>query len=398
MAVLFISYDGLLEPLGQSQVLEYVLGLSKTRQMILVSYEKRSDWGKNMDRERLRKVLDQAGIVWKPLRYHKRPTLLATAYDIFSGFLMSFFLTKKHKVSIVHARSYVPSVVALMLKKTTRIKYVFDMRGFWADERTDGGLWQKGSALYQISKWFEMKFFKRSDAIISLTHAAVPLINTLFEKKKNTPIAVIRTCVNLEKFKEKTQEVNQAGIFVLGYVGSVGLWYLFDETILSFKVLLKRRPEAKIVILNRGEHRLIEERLDFFGVPRASVEIKFVRHEEIPGEMARMDAAVFFIKPCFSKIASSPTKMGELLSCGVPCLSNAGVGDVREILEENRVGVALENFESESLEKGMERLLALSQEPGIQRRCRRVAEQMYALEGGIQALNAIYQKLEAGGL
>ena len=42
--VLYITYDGLLEPLGQSQVLQYLKKLAEYHEITLVSYERTADW------------------------------------------------------------------------------------------------------------------------------------------------------------------------------------------------------------------------------------------------------------------------------------------------------------------------------------------------------------------
>lgn len=50
------------------------------------------------------------------------------------------------------------------------------MRGFWADERVDGGLWKLKNPIYSmIYRFFKQKekdFLQYSDGIISLTNAA----------------------------------------------------------------------------------------------------------------------------------------------------------------------------------------------------------------------------------
>ncbi|HPF00203.1 MAG TPA: hypothetical protein PKY63_06015, partial [Bacteroidales bacterium] len=43
------------------------------------------------------------------------------------------------------------------------------------------------------------------------------------------------------------------------------------------------------------------------------------------------DYSILFIKPAFSKMASSPIKLGESLAMGVPVICNAGVGDLGNI-------------------------------------------------------------------
>ena len=42
--ILYISYDGLLEPLGQSQILSYLKILSKDFSISVLSFEKKKDW------------------------------------------------------------------------------------------------------------------------------------------------------------------------------------------------------------------------------------------------------------------------------------------------------------------------------------------------------------------
>ena len=149
--ILYISYDGMLEALGQSQVLAYLKRLAVGRRIHLISFEKGGDWGGTAERKRILRDIDEAGIVWHPLRYHKRPAALATAWDIFCGTVLGFWLVLRYRLRIVHARSYVPSVMALVLKRLTGVKYIFDMRGFWADERKDSGAWNINNVLVIIA-------------------------------------------------------------------------------------------------------------------------------------------------------------------------------------------------------------------------------------------------------
>jgi len=236
--VLYLTYDGILEPLGQSQVLRYLERLSSGRKIVLISFEKPDDWQQVERREALRAQIRAAGMIWMPLRYHKRPSALATAYDIAQGLGVAAWAVVRHRVRIVHARSYVPSVMALALKKLFRLKFIFDMRGFWADERVDGGLWPAGGRLYRVAKWFERHFLLNADCVVSLTRAAVDEMRTFPYLQGRMPrFEVITTCADLDLFKpaqDQLQAWQPGGVFTLGYVGSVGVWYLFDETLRCF--------------------------------------------------------------------------------------------------------------------------------------------------------------------
>ena len=396
--VLYLSYDGALEPLGQSQVLRYLERLATDYRLVLISFEKPDDWKDTTRREATMARMNAVGITWIPLRYHKRPSALVTAWDIAHGVFVGARAVKRYRVGIVHARSYVPSVMALFLKSWFHLKYVFDMRGFWADERVDGGLWARDGQLFQTAKSFERKFLRNADVVVSLTNAAIDEMRTFPYLQGRMPrFELISTCADLELFRPADGLDDESGpsdsSFALGYVGSVGVWYLFDEVLRCFQYLGERIPNASLHVLNRGGHGYIRERLAALGVDQAAVRIEEADHAGVARAMQRMDAGIFFYKPGYSKKATAPTKLGEFLGCGVPCLGNSGVGDVALILEEEGVGVALERFDESSMRQAVERIVQLTKVDGIRARCRDVALRRFSLDKGAESYGRIYSEL-----
>jgi glycosyltransferase involved in cell wall biosynthesis len=399
MSVLYLSYDGMLEPLGQSQVLAYLERLAVGRRIHLISFEKAQDWADADRRERIAERIHAAGIHWHPRRYHKRWSALATAWDIMVGTSTALWLTVRYRLRLLHARSDVAALMAWIVKGLTGAKFVFDMRGFWADERVDGGLWPRDGRLYRIAKWFESRFLLSADHVVSLTQAAVRVMEGFpWLQGHMPPISVIPTCADLERFRPmhvpSIENIRQPR-FVLGHVGSAGTWQLFDEVATCFSGLLAVHPEAMLLIVNRSEHAYIRERLAAAGVLAEQFELLAVEHDEVPAQMARMTAGVFFNTPTFSRQASAPTKLAEFLGCGIPCLSNSGYGDVSDILESEGVGVAVAGFDTETMRAGLQRLIALSSQSDIASRCIAAANKHFSLEMGVARYEAIYRKLVA---
>ena len=151
-SILYISYDGLLEPLGYSQVFRYMQKLSYNFKIIIISFEKNFDWKEKNQRLELRKKMKKAGIIWIPLRYHNKLGVYSTTWDLLIGFLVSVYVVLFYKVKLVHVRSYVPAIIGLALKKILQKKMIFDMRGFWADERVDVRIWPNYGKLFRLTK------------------------------------------------------------------------------------------------------------------------------------------------------------------------------------------------------------------------------------------------------
>ena len=53
-------------------------------------------------------------------------------------------------IKIIHARSYIPALFVFFLKKFMNFKFIFDMRGFWADEKVDRMGWKKDDLKYKF--------------------------------------------------------------------------------------------------------------------------------------------------------------------------------------------------------------------------------------------------------
>ncbi len=389
--VLYITYDGILEPLGQSQVLNYLEKLSKDHEITLMSFEKKQDTKNinylNKTEYRCRK----SGIIWVSLIYHK--SLFGTFYDIIKGIYKGLILKIRNKIEIVHARSYLPALISLVLKKTLGSKFIFDMRGLWADEKADSGTWKREGTLYKITKRLETIFLREADKIVSLTEAAVQEIKTFPALDPNRlDFEVIRTCTNLSLFKPSIRLSNseKKPSFTLGYVGSISLWYLFDEVLQFFKILQERVPNSVLHITNRNEHKEIRNFLENYSFPNESIILESVQHDKVAHSMSSMDAGIFFIQNFYSKIASSPTKLGEFLALGLPCVTNSGVGDMTSIIEEKKTGVILSNFSRESLSKGVDNLLALKEDDELSKRCIESSEKYFSLDNGAKQYNKIY--------
>ena len=390
--VLYISYDGMLEPLGQSQVLAYLEGLAPGRHIHLISFEKSADWRDTDRRNAMLRRMGGANIEWHPLRYHKRPTAPATAYDIALGSARALAIAQSHGIGIVHARSYVAALIAMVVKTATGAKFLFDMRGFWADERVDGGLWPADGRLYRIAKALERRFLLAADHVVTLTHAAEAEIRRFdYLRDRVPPISVIPTCADLDRFT--IQGAPQREPFVLGYVGSVGTWYLLDEMLQFFRLLKEARPDARLLVVNRGEQQRIRDRATANNIDVSTLEIMAAEHRDMPRLIGRMSAGMALIKPVYSKVGSAPTKLAEYLGCGVPCLGNAGVGDMVRVLEERETGIGLPGFTEDQMREGIGRLLALTERPGLQQQCRKVAAELFSLEAGVAAYRSIYDRL-----
>lgn len=399
-AILYLSYDGILEPLGESQVLNYLERLSVSYDITLISFEKRSDISEESRLLQFRERLEKVGIHWHPLRYHKSPAVLSTAYDVARAWWYAWRWQRRHQSGIAHARGYVAGLVALLVKQRPRIRFLFDMRGFWPEEKVEAGHWTRSSIPYRAAKWCERHFFERSDAIVSLTEAGVRQFMTLgYQIGPDVPVKVIPTCVDMHRFRSGTRDqslvdsLGLAGCTVIGCVGTMSGWYLRKEMLAYLALFASQVANVKVLVVTREDHHCLQTDAALAGLDAGRLVLVRATFEEMPSFVRLMACGLFFIRPTFSKKGSAATKLGEFLACGVPVVINAGVGDSDRIVRDGRAGVVLPDITQKSFEDSMEAVQAMLADSDTQHRCRRTAQDIFDLDQGVRSYKTLYNQL-----
>lgn len=404
MNVLYLSYDGMTDPLGQSQVLPYLRGLTRLgHQFTLISFEKPERYSKY--RELIAGLMRDAGIDWRPLMYTKRPPVLSTLFDKFKMQQLAFELHVEKKFDVVHCRSYISALVGEQLKQKAGLKFVFDMRGFWADERVDGGLWNLSNPLYRsIYHYFKKKekdFLLGADHIISLTHAAQKQIQSRNLRPQPLPITVIPCCADLDLFSaeritdiQKQQLRKQLGIaenaFVLSYLGSIGTWYLPGEMMDFFKCLCERRPDACFLFITTEPREYLTKLAAERGIAADKIITIQTTHAQVPAYLSLSNWSIFFIKPVFSKMASSATKQGEIMGMGIPHICNEGVGDIADILKGGEVGITIQEFSNAAYNRAIDEVIRKTFDKNA---IIAKAAEVYSLQKGVAQYASVYKML-----
>jgi glycosyltransferase involved in cell wall biosynthesis len=286
------------------------------------------------------------------------------------------------------------------------VPFIFDMRGFWADERVDGRIWNIKNPLfntiYTYFKRKEKQFLNEAGAVISLTQNAANEINS-WPDFENLKISVIPCCADLDLFSlnkidhrstlielRKSMKINDEQ-FVVSYLGSIGTWYMLNEMLDFFVHLLHHKPNAIFLFITPDPADKIYTAAKHKGLDNKYLRVTSAGRNEVPYWAALSSISLFFILPSYSKKASSPTKMGELMAGGIPLIVNSGVGDVAEILNDGANGIVLDAFDSPSLENACRQVdTLLLKDPENSVRC---AQKYYSLHKGVDAYEAVYKSI-----
>ena len=392
---LYLTRNGLLEPLGQSQVLPYLRGLARDYRVILITREKDRDWADEDAVAEARAECAALGIDWRPRPFRPRPRIVGPARDILAMAREVLRAVRQEGVRLVHARSYIPAAVAWFVWRRTGTPFIFDMRALWPEELITAGRLRRGSFLHRAIAAAERACLRDAAVVVSLTHAAV---EHLREREPaalaGKPVVVIPTCADLDRFTPGAAREN--GPAVHGCIGTIlSGWFRTDWLAAWFARLAEADREARFEIVTRDDPAAVRAAVDPRGQLAERLAVVARAPRDMPAAIHSHSSSAMFFTGGLSKLGSAPTRMAEVLGCGVPVVVNEGVGDVARIVREHRVGVLLEGPADELTIAAMDDFADLAKDPDLPARCRRVAEELFSLEAGTEAYRELYRSVLA---
>lgn len=389
-SILYITRNGMLEPLGQSQVLSYLRGLSSDYRITLISFEKPNDLKDTASFDQVKEDCDKHNIRWFPQRFHYKPKVIAPAFGMLVFLNLCLREVKRGNADIIHARSYIPASVALVVNRLSGTPFIFDMRALWPEELITAGQLKRNSLIHKALLWTERKCLQNAATVVSLTNAAVTYLKEEYPKELNNQnIVVIPTCADLDRFVPIYKKVNHPKTYsCLGTVLSG--WFRLDWLSACFQALAQREPTAKFEVITRDDPEEVRKAIGGNNDLQSRLKIYSLPSQQVHEAIQLHTASVMFFNDGLGKIGSSPTRMGEILGCGLPVIANAGIGDVAHIIKKYNVGVLADSSSSIDMNKALDELLQLMKDPELSSRCRSAAEEVFSLANGIEAYKEIY--------
>jgi glycosyltransferase involved in cell wall biosynthesis len=385
---LYLCYFGVREPLVQTQVLPYLRELVRGGvSMSLLTFEPdaRGTWTAEW-RERLQ----DEGIDWHVLPYHKSPTLPATLFDIMAGAWCAARIVRRRRIKLLHARSHVGAAIGALAKKLTGARLLFDIRGFLPEEYVDSGNWREGGLLFRTTKAAERSLFRSADGFVVLTNRARELLFP--DGAGGKPVEVIPCCTSSERTAPHGNRdavrtelgISQRVVFV--YAGALGGYYLMREMAELLAVAREKDPRVYALVLTQGPAAPMAAELERLGFGTGDYRVMRADPQDVPRFLGAADVSLSILRSSLARVPSSPTKFAEYLAAGLPVISGAGIGDMDEQIEEARVGVVLRSFDRAAYVEALRDLEILRRDPDLAERCRQIARTRYDLEtiGGVR--------------
>jgi glycosyltransferase involved in cell wall biosynthesis len=393
-STLYLSRNGLLEPLGQSQVFAYLRGLSQDYNITLITYEKDEDWADKARLQKARTDCKDLGIRWLPQHFRRWPKIVAPAFSMIRMVWLVRREVRRRGIRLIHARSNIPAATALAVSWITGVPFLFDLRSLFPEELITARRMRRGSFLHRAIIWAERVCLAKSAAVISQTHVAVNHLKSVYPTElKNQRLVMIPTCADLDRFSPPLDR--PSGPTVHGCIGTIlSGWFRTDWLAAWLSAVAQDDTDARFDIVTRDDADRVRVALDPMNKFGDRLMIGPRPSEEMPAAVRGHDLTVmFYAGGEVSELGRSPTRMAEVLGCGLPVVANEGVGDVADIIRRYNVGVVVKDGSYAAMMVALDELKELRSDPDLPSRCRKAAEEVFSLQAGTEAYRKLYAKI-----
>lgn len=388
--ILYVTYNGIFDPVGQSQILPYLEEFSKNGYRIrLISFESTKQENRIKEAENR---LKNYGIEWLCFQRVDKEIFALKILRFIWAFLRSIFWLQRKPCQILHARGYPGAILGIGLSILQPFrKKIFDMRGFAVEENAEVKGWASHPCFFWIGKQIESILIRSYTDIVTLTEDAKEILRTNGVQK---PIHVIPCCVDTDLFRPHTPEEQDKAREKLGlkgkkimiYAGSLAGWYDLDLFVQTFMTLKKKLPELFLIVLTQNN---ADKLVNFF--KQKSITDYWLlgcdrKHSVF--WLALADMGIVSVKSSPAKKASFAIKFAEILSVGVPVLSSSYNEHVRRLITDSGCGVLIEELKKRD---SQEKFISYLNDPEVRQRCRQTAmEKLSLLSVGVPAYQKIY--------
>jgi glycosyltransferase involved in cell wall biosynthesis len=262
------------------------------------------------------------------------PAGVAEAAAIVFNQDMARALEKLHRdrpIDAIYERYSLWSYAASGFAATHRIPYVVEVNAPLPEEQRR----YRSLRNEQLADTLERHLFSRADRLLVPSSALVPYAVSRGADAKI--VKVIPNAADPARFRPRGARSGKE-TFTIGFVGSLKPWHGLGDLARAFRRLHRSWKGYRLLVVGDGPLRSeIESMVSAWGLADAVTFTGAAGHEQIPGLLGRMDAALAPY-PADAPTYFSPIKIFEYMASGTPIVASR-IGQVGDVLAHRRTAL-----------------------------------------------------------
>src|SRR5690349_2662244 len=267
---------------------------------------------------------------------------------------------------LIHERFNLLALGGAWASKRLRIPFVLEINADLLEQRRFKGVPERGlRRLFAI--WATRVCFNTATRIICISPRLQDHLHTKWDVAQEK-LTALPCAADIDAFKPDYNSVkvrNRLGLTsepVVMWIGGFYPWHDLSMLLESFALILKKRPDARLVLVGDGQTRSsIEEAATKAGMGHAVIMAGKVAHSDVPEMLSIADVTVVPSAPLTAGIGGTgtPLKLFEYMAAGKAIVATA-LNEAAEVVQHGQNGLLVEPGDAQ---KFAETILKLINDP-----------------------------------
>ncbi|HEY8123493.1 MAG TPA: glycosyltransferase family 4 protein [Myxococcota bacterium] len=281
--------------------------------------------------------------------------------------VLASFRAERPDVVVATSPQFFCGIAGALVGALKRRPFVLEVRDLWPESIVALGQLRRGSLPVRLLEAVERALYRRASGVVVVTRAFARHVAA--RGVPESRIALVYNGIDGDAWTPRPPSPELlarhgiGGAFRVGYVGTLGLAHGLVTVLDAAERLAD--PEVHFVFVGDGADRA---RIEQEAKRRGLANVHFtglLPREEVPAWLASLDVLLVMLRdlPVFETVI--PSKLFEFAAMERPILLSAPKGEVRELVENAEVGVAIDAEDADALAAA---IAALRREPERARR------------------------------
>ncbi len=313
--------------------------------------------------------------------------------------ILLFFQIILHPV-VIHARGYPASLLASVMKKMKRTRFIFDMRDVYTLKGVEAGVFNENDLSFNIWHSLEKKMVNTADGIIVTSAPFRAYVRRI--GNENSKTWLVPNSVNKNRFypNEDIRGIVRKGLgvderFVLLHSGTFSTERDIALAVRYFKKWKKHKKDSFFLVLtpNKRKTDTISKVFTENQVSPDDFKILNPEPEEVPDLLRAGDVGLHLEGKALATEYCIAIKDGEYLATGLPVICTPYLKGITPLIEQYDCGMVVDPEQDASFEKEANFLRSYGK---LKENTKRIVEDVLSLDVASETLAKCYGRVLEG--
>jgi glycosyltransferase involved in cell wall biosynthesis len=292
---------------------------------------------------------------------------------------------RRHRINLLHCRSYHAGLLGLIIKSLMHVPYVFDPRSSWIGEQVLLGKLAPQSLSYHLWRKLETAIVRNASSCVVVSD---PLKEEFIARARRVEVIYTTAsqmhfestdeaeCPSIKKEMDEIETLRKSCRLFVFNAGNFNRWNNLDHLLIRYQELSSITANLGLVIITHTPRQVISKAILAHAIEPDHILILSLASQHVPLILRKCDYGLL-VRPLSPESRGEiSVKFGEYLAAGLPVICDEYIGGAAYVISQHKVGMLLS---SDWIKNKEEFDYIQDVYPKVSEQCQKIAKELFSV-------------------